>query len=56
MRPPDVEVLTLLSLNFTKKNLGSRGYLGIVPMAYDENTVLVPPVRGLVEVSRGVEL
>ena len=25
-------------------------------MAYDENIVLVPPVRGLVEVSRGVEL
>ena len=23
---------------------------------YDENIVLVPPVRGLVEVSRGVEL
>ena len=32
VRPPDVEVLTLLSSNFTKKNLGSRGYLGIVPM------------------------
>ena len=25
-------VLTLLFWNFTKKNLGSRGYLGIVPM------------------------
>ena len=25
-------VLTLLFSNFTKKNLGSRGYLGIVPM------------------------
>ena len=25
-------------------------------MAYDENIDLVPPVRGLVEVSRGVEL
>ena len=43
-------------LKFHKKKLGSRGYLGIVPMAYDENIVLVPPVRGLVEVSRGVEL
>ena len=32
VRPPDVEVLTLLTSNFTKKNLGSRGYLGIVPM------------------------
>ena len=49
-------VLTLLFSNFTKFFLGSRGYLGIVPMAYDENIDLVPPVRGLVEVSRGVEL
>ena len=32
VRSPDVEVLTLLSSNFTKFFLGSRGYLGIVPM------------------------
>ena len=32
VRPPDVEVLALLSSNFTKFFLGSRGYLGIVPM------------------------
>ena len=32
VRSPDVEVLTLLSSNFTNFFLGSRGYLGIVPM------------------------
>ena len=30
VRSPNVEVLTLLSSNFSKKKLGSRGYLGIV--------------------------
>ena len=32
VRSPDVEVLTILSSNFTNFFLGSRGYLGIVPM------------------------
>ena len=32
VRPPDVEVLIFLSSEFTKFFLGSRGYLGIIPM------------------------
>ena len=48
MRPPDVEVLTLLSSNFMIF-LGSRGYLGIVPMVFVMRTLfLVPPdIQGL---------
>ena len=49
-------VLSLLFSNFTKFFQDHAGILESFRWFYDENIVLVPPVRGLVEVSRGVEL
>ena len=49
-------VLTLLFSNFTNFFYDHAGILESFRWFYDENIVLVPPVRGLVEVSRGVEL
>ena len=57
VRPPDVEVLTLLSSNFTKFFLDHAGILESFRWFCDENIVLGASWHlGVVAVSRGVEL